>query len=279
MTIFLAVLAGLMWAMSDYLNARAGRIERSITVVFTMQLIGIVLFLPFVLLGDSQPTVSDLLLGFLAGLAGNAGLVAFIKGASTHQMGIVVPISAAAGAVVPVVVGLSIGDRYGVFGRIGIVFALFGIVLVTLSHRRQEVPAGSHRLAAATWGVVSGVLFGVVYSLLGVTSEESGLWPLIAGRLAVVPLGLIAIHSGARLLPRRSSWPIVAIASTAALSGLALYTLAAQLGPLGVAAVITSMSPAGTIAFARFIDREHVSALRFAGIVVSLIAIGLLSAN
>src|SRR5262245_56501111 len=110
--------------MSDYLNARAGRNERAVTVAFTTQLVGVIFLLPLVLLGNSQPTLHDLTLGLLAGLAGTAGLVTFIRGASTHQMGIVVPLSAVSGAVLPVAVGLLAGDSYGLTGWLGLCAAL-----------------------------------------------------------------------------------------------------------------------------------------------------------
>ena len=58
-----------------------------------------------------------------------------------------------------------------------------------------------------------------------------------------------------------------------------LYVLAAHAGPLSIAAVITSLYPAGTVALAAVILHERLGRVQWLGVAVALAGVVCLSAS
>jgi drug/metabolite transporter (DMT)-like permease len=78
--------------------------------------------------------------------------------------------------------------------------------------------------------------------------------------------------------PWRGFWIAGVVSGTLDAVGNLFYMLASQMGRLDVAAVISSMYPAGTILLAGIILREHPTKRQVAGIGLALAAVALLSA-
>ena len=83
------------------------------------------------------PTAHDVAWGVFAGVFGVVGLAAFYRALAVGTMGIVGPISAT-GVIVPVVYGLSRGERPGVPQAVGIIVAVVGVVAASL----EPLPEG-----------------------------------------------------------------------------------------------------------------------------------------
>jgi drug/metabolite transporter (DMT)-like permease len=146
-------------------------------------------------------------------------------------------------------------------------------------------------LSRGAWpGVATGLVAGVGFALLFIGLDRAGpaagLWPVLASQAAeVVALGgLLAWRGGLRRgRPGGGAWPGTTL--LAALTGLTggvgtiFYILATHHGFLAITAVLTSLYPAVTIALARLVASERLSATRLAGLLlagvsVTLIAIG-----
>ena len=77
--------------------------------------------------------------------------------------------------------------------------------------------------------------------------------------------------------PWRGFWVAGIVSGSLDAVGNLFYMLASQLGRLDVAAVISSMYPAGTILLAGIILREHPTRRQVAGMGLALAAVALLS--
>jgi drug/metabolite transporter (DMT)-like permease len=191
-------------------------------------------------------------------------------------MTVVGPLTAVVSAVLPVVVGFALGERPSLVAVAGIVLALVGIVLVTGAIGTPHVPTAP-RIVAFT--VIGGAGFGFMYVCLDQTSDESGMWPLVAAR--VVSIGVAALVVVGRR-GRGSAGRVTGYAVAAGIFDMGanvLFVLATREGLLSLVSVITALYPVSTILLAVRFDRERLSATQVGGLLgvglaVALVALG-----
>src|SRR5690606_9676418 len=121
--------------------------------------------------------------GALAGIAGASGLLLYLKALSVGPMGVVAPLSAVVGAGLPLAVGLLGGERLGTLALLGVGVALVAILLATAGTRADRA-AGTGVLL----GLAAGVGFGMFFVGVDAAPDDSGLWPLLGGRVVSVVL-------------------------------------------------------------------------------------------
>src|SRR6202035_829329 len=96
--------------------------------------------------------------GLVSGLGGGVGTLVLYRGLARGQMSVVGPVSAVGAAVVPVAVGLALGERPSLLTAAGVLVALPAIVLVAASGSVRG------RLAAGlSDGLVAGLAFGILF--------------------------------------------------------------------------------------------------------------------
>jgi len=231
---------------------------------------------------DPAPFVlRDVIWGAIAGIGGVGGVAAFYLALSMGAISVASPVAGVLSAVVPVIVGIALGERPGIIAMLGILLALSSVVLVSgaLSSRRAEVTMPRRQV---TLVIVSGVLFGLWYVALDMAGSESGWWTLLGSRALTVPaLIIVAFVLCDRLKADRASssgnrWTLGAWA-TLLIANLA-YLVAVRSGLLSIVAVIASMYPASTIGLAILVDRERLSKTQWLGVGVAgcaLVLVGL----
>lgn len=103
----LALLAALGYGTGDFCGGVASRRQRPLAVVFTMQSVGLVFALiPAVVVGWGVGSTSVLVPGAIAGCLAGVGLVAFYRAMAVGVIGVVAPLTAVGGAVLPLVWGV-----------------------------------------------------------------------------------------------------------------------------------------------------------------------------
>lgn len=179
MAVTFGVLAALMLGASDFFAARAARHAPSLSVTRTVVTTSLVFSPLLLLVVDSDWRSRDLLLGAGSGIAMITGLMLLYQGYKVARMGIVAPTSSVLLAAVPVVFDLVRGERPSTLGAAGIVVGLVALVLASYTPGGE----GSASLGALL-GLSSGVAFGIAFTLMGEASEQAGLTPVVAQRLA-----------------------------------------------------------------------------------------------
>jgi drug/metabolite transporter (DMT)-like permease len=130
--------------------------------------------------------------------------------------------------------------------------------------------------------VASGIGFGAIFVLLGSTTADAAIWPMLVARpLAVTLTASVAVIVAARtaqpgrtlLVAPAAALPFAAAAGTLDVSANMLYMAATQRGLLSIVAVIASLYPAATVVLARVVLGERLHRLQLAGLVAATVGI------
>ncbi|MCU1621325.1 MAG: protein of unknown function transrane [Frankiales bacterium] len=276
MPVLLALLSSLLWGASDFLGGTAARRLPALVVVGASQAIALVVLVPLVATLGDRP--DHLWAGPAAGLAGLVGLSAFYAALAEGTMGVIAPI-AAAGAVVPVVVGLARGDAPRALQLVGIAVALGGVVLAS----GPELSGGaSARPLVLALG--SALCFGWVAVFVAEGSKGSSgsiLVTLLVMRCSSVGL-LVALWLVRRPglgLVMRTDLPLLMAIACGDVAANATFALASRDGLLSVVAVLASLYPVVTVLLARQLHDERLRGIQVAGVVGTLGGVALLASG
>ncbi|UMG92793.1 EamA family transporter [Nocardioides sp. TF02-7] len=277
MGVVLALLAALAYGVCDFIGGVASRRTTPWPVAFLAGVGGTVGAVALAVAASGSPSAVDLAWGGLAGLGTGAGSAFLYRGFSVGRIGVVAPVSAVGAALLPLVVGVGLGDRPGALAWLGIALALPGIWLVA---RIPEAPGAGSRRSGLADGVLAGAGFGLLFAAMGQVREDAGSWPLVACQGAgAVTIAVLAVLLGGsvRVTARTEWWGFVSglLAAAAVLA----FQLATQVGTLTVAAVLTSLYPAVTVLLAALALRERVFGAQTAGLLLSGAAVALIAAG
>ena len=274
MTQLLAIASAVLFGVSDFAGGMATRSSSVWRVAAWSYLIGApLLLLGVVVVGSTEVTVYDLLLGAAAGIFGLTGIVLMYSAFSTGSISIIAPVIGSLGAAIPVIWDLLIGGIIEPIQWVGIVLSLGAIALLT-SQKGNGSSSGIPLLKT----IGAAVAFASNFIMFSYTSPESGLWPMIASVMVSLPIAfLIATANGEASLPERRVLPLVIFTSLTGTGASIALLLALQRGPLGINSVLSSLYPAFTVLAALFVLRERPNIAQSIGIALTLIAAGMLA--
>jgi drug/metabolite transporter (DMT)-like permease len=271
----LAVLSSITYGTADFLGGLATKRSTMFSVVVFSQFFGLIVLvisLPF--LPPSSPTAIDFAWGAASGLAGGIGVALLYRALAIGVMSVLAPVTAVCAVILPLIVGIALGERPTGLAIVGVVLAIVAIVLVSQAGRIGEEKAGWTGLPIA---IASGIAIGIFLIFLERTGASAGLWPLIPARVVSVAFFIIAgLMLREKLIPRRESMPIVIGGGVFDILANILYLIAVQRGLLSSVATLTSLYPASTIILARIVLRERLRLLQQAGVACAVVAIVLI---
>lgn len=256
----IALPAAIAYGVADFAGGLASRRAPVLAVTAGVQVVGLFVLLPFVFLVAGAPSGAAFALGAAGGLAGAAGLLLYLRGLAVGPMGVVAPLSAVVGAGLPLVIGIVRGERPSMLTLFAIAVALVAILLATAGTAR-----GTGARVGPLLGLGAGLGFGLFFVALDATPPDSGLWPVMAGRLTTAPvLAVLAVLTLRRGSCRfdRSALRLVGVSGVFDTGANALFLLAARAGNLGVSAVIVSLYPVVVVLLARFVLGERLTGLQ-----------------
>ena len=275
MTVQFALPAAVGYGVADFAGGLATRrTSATLAVIAAGQFAGAAALLPALLLLPGRPSALAAGVGALAGLAGSCGLVLYFRGLARGPMGLVAPLSALTSAGLPLLVGVLGGERIGPMTVGGIAVALLAIALATAGVYQNQATARGPLL-----GLASGVGFGLFFVALDATAPDSGLWPLLAAKVAPV------VVFGSLVLARRGCggeapwrrWGLIVLSGTADMVANILFLLATRDGALSVSAVLVSLYPVVVVVLARLVLRERLTWRQATSVALALTASALLS--
>lgn len=268
--------AAAVYGAADFIGGLMSRRVPPATVVFFSQLFAVPLVLISLPFGGGEPSAAALAWGAGAGVAGGIGVLFLYRGLSRGRMSVVAPITALAAAGLPVLYGIARGERPSALAVGGVVLGLVSIWLISMSAGADDEVA---QASGVIDGLVAGAGFGIFFIVLDRAPGDSGMWPLLgtrAGSLAFV--GGLLLARRERLKASRPDLPGIAAAGLLDFGANILFVLATRTGLLAIAAVLTSLYPAGTVLLARIFLKERLTRVQAAGLVVGaagVILIGL----
>ncbi len=280
MTALLALSGALIIGISDFVGGYISRDESPYRVTFTVQLASLATIAVAVwIVAAPQITQKDLVVGGVGGLAIGVAFVALYASFAAGKISLVSPVAAVTGALVPIVYGLFQGESLSTLVVVGILMAFVGVALVTQESSDDPAAAEASRNWSAYWlAVLAGLGFGTFFTLLGETSPDAGLWPILVARLTSVPaVGLASLIITGGVLVQRSGRRISALAGVGEAAATVLALWAYQRGPLAVAAVFSSMYPLSTVFLARVALHEKLRTVQWIGVALALGAMPLVA--
>ncbi|MET7857410.1 DMT family transporter [Streptomyces sp. NPDC005318] len=286
MTALFALATSLLWGLADFGGGLLTRRAPALTVVVVSQtMAALVLGVVVVATGGWSEAGPQLWFAVAAGAVGPVAMLSFYKALALGPMGVVSPLGSL-GVAVPVTVGLIVGERPGLLQFAGVGVAITGIVLAG----GPELRGAPVQRQAVLLTLLAAFGFGAVMSLISHASTTvTGLFlALFVQRVTNIAVGgaalYVSVRRGARALPEEGGAAVVAAALPAlAFVGLAdvaangTYSLAAQHGPVTVAAVLASLYPVVTAVAARGVLGERLRGVQAAGAGLALVGTVLLA--
>ncbi|MGW1716915.1 EamA family transporter [Streptomyces sp. NPDC002156] len=277
MTAFFALATSLLWGLADFGGGLLTRRMSALTVVVVSQSIAAVVLGTIVVLtggwGEAGPR---LWFALAAGLVGPVALLSFYKALALGPMGVVSPLGSL-GVAVPISVGLFLGERPGLIQFAGIAVAVVGVVLAG----GPQLRGAPVQRQAILLTLLAAFGFGTVFALIAEASTTlTGLFlALFVQRVTNVAVGGAALYvsvrrGGAALPPGGFPWrtlPALAFVGLADVAANGTYSIAAQHGPVTVAAVLASLYPVVTALAARGFLSERLRTIQATGAGLALV--------
>jgi len=272
--ILVAAVSALLYGVSDYAGGRSARRLSPITVALIGDVLLAIAYGIAVAIDRPPLDGPTVWWGMIAGLGSMVGVVAFFAALRSGAMTVASPITGVVSAVLPVLVGLALGERPGMIAGAGVVLAVGAVALVGGAIGVPHAAVSRRQVALA---LLAGAAFGLWFIGLERAGDDSGLWPLVTSRILTLPTLML----WERQLRRRSDHPRMRRSSLwwAVTSGAFIlaaniaYLGAVRDGLLSVVAVVVSLYPASTVALAIVIDRERVARTQIIGMGLAGVAL------
>ncbi|MEU2837889.1 EamA family transporter [Streptomyces sp. NPDC007076] len=286
MTALFALGTSLLWGLADFGGGLLTRRMPALTVVVVSQAVAAaVLGVVVIATGGWSEAGPRLWFAVAAGVVGPVAMLCFYEALALGPMGVVSPLGSL-GVAVPVSVGLLLGERPGLPQFAGVGIAVVGVVLAG----GPQLRGAPVQRRAVLLTLVAAFGFGSVMSLISEASTTvTGLFlALFVQRLTNFVVGGAAMYASARrgvpTLPERggaaavlAALPVLALIGLADVAANGTYSVAAQHGPVTVAAVLASLYPVVTALAARGVLKEWLRGVQAAGAGLALVGTVLLA--
>jgi len=293
--IALGLVVAALWGVSDFLGGVATRKARAVPVVAVAHGLSLLVLVAVAMAIHARvPSERAAVWALVTGLCSGMAVIAFYAALAAGEMGLTSALAGLLTAVIPVIFAAVTEGRPKATQVAGFVLAAAAIWLLAYEPRGRPHARG---LGLAT---LAGFGFGIFLITSKFASQGAVLWPLALSRLASASLAvsiLAAAHFTGRLrapapalstprqpqaektktLSLRLAFLVAGVAGLLETFANLLYMLATHAGRLDVAAVLSSLYPAGTILLAMWVLRERVTGRKAAGIVLALAAAVIIS--
>ncbi|MEM9562951.1 MAG: EamA family transporter [Actinomycetota bacterium] len=294
LAVVFATISGISYGASDFSGGLASKRSDPVAVTLAMQVASLLALLavlavyrPGTLLG------SDLLWGAAAGLGIAVGLSTFYEALALGPMSTAASVTGLVGSLIPVGVGLTLGEVPGSLTLVGVALAVPAALAVSVGGLarlgggvdlgpRDRFRQRRRQARTRTLALVAGIGFGSFFVALAQTSADGGLHPLLGARAAaiaaLVVAGAIRARAGRWVAVDRGDLRAVVAAGLLDCSANSFYLLALDGGSLTWVAAVVSLYPVATVLLARLVLSERIVPVQTVGLVgaaTALVLVGI----
>jgi len=276
--VILGFSTALVYGFADFFGAIASRKISSIVVTAVSGIVGFFFLLTMIPFFGATFSRDAIIAGIAAGFASAIGITALYASLAIGPISIISPLGAVLGAMVPLIFGFFIGDRFGPLGWLALALILVAVVLVGF------IPGADVRLPSVkglALAFVAGAGVGTILIVLKFSPTDSGLASVITMRVVSTILLILFVLATWMHLRRKGIsklkvsmagkyWWAVIAAGIFDSSANIFFTLALRSGSLSVVSVLTALYPLGTIILARLILKERIGRVQMIGVLVAL---------
>jgi len=273
MPALLALAAACTFGVADFLGGMCTRRAAVVSVTLTTNLAGAALAIVLVFTIGGAWTPGAIGWGALAGLAGLTGLVLLYQGLADGPNRLVSPLSAVIAAIVPVAVGVTLGDRPDTLAIAGLAVAPIAIWLVAGGDLRMTDTSRRPVLL----GVGAGLGFGTFFALIAQTPDDAGAVPLLAARATSVTILLLAAVITRPGVPAPQVLVVAIVAGALDMTANGLFLWSTLDGDLAIVGALVSLFPATTVLLAVVFLGERLDRKQISGLALAITAAALLS--
>lgn len=272
--VFYALSSALVFGASDFCGGMASRRINQYQVLVISSFVSIFVMAALALVWkEDLPSISGVLWGSLGGAAGVLGLVALYGGLASGNAAIVSPVSGVVSASLPVIFAILTKGLPGISQLAGFAIALPGIWLVTLTTPTER----DKSTRGVVLGILAGVGFGFFFIFVSRVEKEGVFIPLAIAKMSSWLVAFMLLTVKKHKVPSiKGNWLAVLTGIIDPIAN-ALFVLANHYTRLDVAAVLSSLYPAGTVFLSRLILKEQISRLQWIGVMLCLVAIVLIT--
>jgi drug/metabolite transporter (DMT)-like permease len=273
--IVLGALASILIGCADFLGRYGTRRSNAVTATTGALLGGAAVAVAALLVVPGTFGSRDVLLGAASGLVVGMALALLYEAMATSSAAIAGPLVALGAAFIPLAWDVGQGNTPSGLVAIGAGVAIASLLLVMYSPDLR----GSLRRGIGL-SLVSAVLFGVAFTLVGAAAEGSGAWAPAAQRVVALAVmaGVATFRRVPRVPPPGLRGPMLVSGACGSLAIVA-FALGAQQGSLAAVAVSASMFPAVSATLAALFDEDSLRWWQMVGIVGVVTGIALMAAG
>lgn len=275
MAIALAILCTLSIGAGEHLAAGVTKRARAHEVTAGMFASGALLTGAVALAWPGEPTGRDLLFGGLGGLCNGTAILLLYYAYSRGTLRSAAPAAAVVMSTVPIVWDIVTGTDPSTLVWVGI-----GLGVAAIGFTSYQPHGGEDDRFAIGIAVIAGVVFGVLFILLGEIGDDAGGPPLFVQRATGLVIAVVATRStGPRILPaaaadRRSAFVVGLFATTAVI----LFVLAVQAGgSLAVVSVMGSQYAAVAVLLGVVLHKQPLRWWQGIGLTLTSLAVALIT--
>ncbi|HVJ08446.1 MAG TPA: DMT family transporter [Acidisarcina sp.] len=295
----LGLLSAAAWGGGDFAGGMAVRRASPFVTVALVHGLSLLMLLALLYwLGTPLPSARGKMLGILCGLVAGLSVALFYEALSLGKMGLSAAIAGVLSAAIPVAFSFFTEGLPRPIQIVGFLLAGVAIWLVA------SAPGGGTHPRGLGLATLAGIGFGVYFILLKLAGREGVVWALTFARIGSFALAATVVafqwamrqraSVAAPALPQLSGPPepsnsksgsllapafVGLVVATCVLDtgGNWFYTLATRAGRLDVAAVLSSLYPAGTMLLAAWLLKERTTRVQTLGMVLALGAVILIA--
>ncbi len=278
LALLLGALASLCYGSGDFAGGVAARRAPAIVITCFSGLGALAVLVLGLALTRGTPTPADLAWGAAAGACGAAGATLIYWALALGPVSLASPLVCIIALVLPVLVGVALGERPTPRAWTGVALAVLAIPLLAQTGTHAAAPSRAHVRRTMVVATAAGLVAGAFLVCVARVGTHAGMGPLVLARsVSVAILAVLVLAQRRPLLPAAAArGPALAAGALDSTANVAFW-FAVQGGNLALVAALVSLAPATTVVLARLFQGERWTAAQAWGLGVALSAGTLIS--